>query len=348
MGNQSDPFFVTFFAMLKIGALKLKSNLILAPMAGVSDFSFRMLNRRFGCELAFVEMINCRSVSHKSKHTQRMLYSDKDDRPLGVQLLGCEEKFVQKAMDVINGYKFDILDFNAACPVKKVVRRGEGSGLLKDPKKLNEILKLVVKNAKVPVTVKIRSGWDKDCINAKEVASLCQDAGVCGLFIHGRTRAQGYSGRVDYDVIRVVKKALVIPVIASGDIFDPQLAKKMFDETGCDGIVIARGALGNPWIFKEISEFLKSGKILERPAHEQVAKVMLEHLDGCIDFHGEKNGVIIFRKFFSWYTRGFRKARPLRELSSRLKTRAGIVEIIQKCAGLQNTQLFPIQSGNCF
>lgn len=321
--------------MLKIGTLRLKSKLILAPMAGVSDFSFRMLNRKFGCELAFVEMINCRSISHKSKHTQRMLFSNKDDRPLGVQLLGCELKFVQKAMEVINGYEFDILDFNAACPVRKVVRRGEGAGLLKDPKKLNEILKLVVKNAKVPLTVKIRSGWDKDCINAKEVASLCQDAGVCGLFIHGRTRAQGYSGRVDYNTIREVKKALEIPVIASGDIFSPQLAKKMFDETGCDAINIARGALGNPWIFEEITEFLKSGKIIERPAHEQAAKVMLEHLDMCIDFHGEGNGVIIFRKFFNWYTKGLRKVRPLREVSSRVKTEAGMHEIIRKCASLQ-------------
>ncbi|MDP3732097.1 MAG: tRNA dihydrouridine synthase DusB [Candidatus Omnitrophota bacterium] len=321
--------------MLKIGTLKLKSNLILAPMAGVSDFAFRMLNRKFGCELAFVEMINCRSVSHKSKHTQRMLFSNKDDQPLGVQLLGCEAKFVQKAMDVINKYEFDILDFNAACPVRKVVCRGEGAGLLKAPKKLNEILKLVVKNTKVPVTVKIRSGWDKDCINAKEVASLCQDAGVSGLFIHGRTRAQGHSGRVDYNAIRGVKKALEIPVIASGDIFSPQLAKKMFDETGCDGVIIARGALGNPWIFKEITEFLKSGKIIARPAKEQVSRVMLEHLDMCIDFHGERNGVVIFRKFFSWYTKGFRKVRPLREVSSRVKTKSGMNEIIRKCAGLQ-------------
>ena len=209
--------------MLKIATLKLKSSLILAPMAGVSDFPFRMLNRKFGCELAFVEMINSRSISYKSKRTQKMLFSDKDDRPLGVQLLGCEEKFVQKAIEIINKYKFDLLDFNAACPVKKVVNRGEGASLLKDPKKLNTILKLVVKTAKVPVTVKIRSGWDKHCVNAKEVASCCQDAGVCGLFIHGRTRVQGYSGAVDYQTIREVKKAMEIPVIASGDIFSPQL-----------------------------------------------------------------------------------------------------------------------------
>jgi tRNA-dihydrouridine synthase B len=314
--------------MLKIGTLRLKSNLILAPMAGVSDFPFRMLNRNFGCELGFAEMINCRSVSYKSKRTEQMLFSDKDDRPLGVQLLGSEAKFVQKAMDAINRYKFDILDFNAACPVRKVVRRGEGSGLLRDPKKLGEILKIVVKKANVPVTVKIRSGWDKDCINAKEVAAYCEDAGVSGLFIHGRTRSQRYSGRVDYDAIRVVKKSVRIPVIASGDIFSPQLAKRMFDETGCDAIVIARGALGNPWIFREIAEYLNSARIIERPHPEDAVKVMLVHLDMCIDFYGERNGVMTFRKFFSWYTKGFRKVRPLRELASRTKTKLQMHELI--------------------
>ncbi len=314
--------------MLKIGKLELESNFILSPMAGITDFPFRTLNRNFGCELAFVEMINCRSVSYKSKHTQRMLFSNKDDRPLGVQLLGCEVKFVQKAMDIINRYKFDVLDFNAACPVRKVVRRGEGASLLREPKKLNEILKIVVSKAKVPVTVKIRSGWDEDSRNAKDIASLCQDAGISGIFIHGRTGSQGYSGTVDYDAIREVKKALEIPVIASGDILSPQLAKKMFDETGCDGIAIARGALGNPWIFKEIAEFLESGKIVERPNPQEVAKVMLEHLDMNIDFYGERGGVVIFRKFFSWYTKGFRKVRPLREISSLAKTTLQMNEII--------------------
>ena len=269
-----------------------------------------------------------------------MLFSNKDDRLLGIQLLGCEEKFVRRAMDVVNTYKFDIIDFNAACPVRKVVRRGEGSGLLKDPKKLNRVLKIVVKNAKVPVTVKIRSGWDKDSINAKEVALSCQDAGVNGLFIHGRTRAQGYSGTVDYNAIRQVKKALGIPVIASGDILSPQLAKKMFDETGCDAIIIARGALGNPWIFKEIKGLLDNGGIIRRPGLEEVVRVMLEHLDMCIDFHGEKNGVIIFRKFFSWYTKGARKVRPLRELSSRVKTRLGMNEIIQAVSGRSPALIF--------
>ncbi|MCX5695064.1 MAG: tRNA dihydrouridine synthase DusB [Candidatus Omnitrophica bacterium] len=317
--------------MLKVGNLKLKSNLILAPMAGVSDLPFRLLNRKFGAELAFVEMINCRSISHKSKRTQSMLSSTPQDRPLGLQLLGCEDKYILKALDVLKKYKFELIDFNAACPAKKVVRRQEGAGLLKDPKKLKKILKLVVKNSAVPVTVKIRTGWDKDNINAKEVALYAQDAGVNGLFIHGRTKTQGYSGSVDYKVIREVKKALSIPVIASGDILSAQLAKKMFDETGCDGLAIARGALGNPWIFKEIKEYLNTGKIIPKPGEAKIVKIMLEHLNASIAFYGERNGVIIFRKFFGWYTKGFRRIRPLREKSSRAKNKEEMTAIIEGC-----------------
>lgn len=309
--------------MLKIGTLTLKSNLILAPMAGISDLPFRLLNRRFGCELAFVEMINARSISHKSKRTQQMLTVDKKDKPLGVQLLGCEPVYILKAMDVISKYDFDIIDFNSACPAKKVTRRGEGASLLKDPKKLNKLLKIVVKNTKLPVTVKIRSGWDKNSLNAKDAALASQDAGINGLFIHGRTKMDGYSGKVDYAVIKQVKKALDIPVIASGDIFSPDLIKKMFDETGCDGVAVARGALGNPWLFKAVT-----------PAKDAVVKIMLEHLDACIDFYGERVGVMKFRKFFGWYTKGFRKIRSLRELSSRAKTKAEMSAIICNSSAL--------------
>ncbi|MDD5253410.1 MAG: tRNA dihydrouridine synthase DusB [Candidatus Omnitrophica bacterium] len=307
--------------MFKIGSLKLKSNLILAPMAGVTDLPFRMLCRKFGAELAFVEMINCRSISHKSRKTKHMLSTAAKDKPLGVQILGCEEKYILKALDVLKAYKFDILDFNAACPAKKVVRRGEGSALLKDPKKLAKLLKLLVKNSKIPVSVKIRLGWDKDSINAEKVALYAQDAGVSGLFIHGRTRIQEYGGNVDYAAIAKVKQAVNIPVIASGDVFSAQLAKKMLTETNCDGLVIARGSFGNPWIFKEIKEFLKTGKVLPRPARTKIVKVMLEHLDASIAFYAERNGVILFRKFFAWYTKGIRNIRPLREKCSRAKTR---------------------------
>lgn len=319
--------------MLKIGNLEVKSRLVLAPMAGITDLPFRMLNRKFGCEAAFVEMINCRSISYKSKRTQKMLSSNAEDKPLGIQLLGCEQRFILKALDVLREYEFDLLDFNAACPAKKVVRRGEGAALLKEPKRLSKLFSLIVKNAKCPVTVKIRTGWDRNSVNAREVALRAEDAGVSALFIHGRTKLQEYSGNVDYAEIRNVKKAMKIPVIASGDIFSGQLAKKMFDETGCDGIAIARGALGNPWIFKEIREFLKSGLIIERPEVEDIKKTILEHLDANVAFYGERNGVVVFRKFFTCYTKGFRKIRHLRQKSSRIKTREEMTNVVLSLSG---------------
>ncbi len=316
--------------MLKIGKLKLKSNLILAPMAGITDLPFRMLCREFGAELAFVEMINCRSVSYKSRKTKNMLSTAPGDKPLGLQILGSEEQYILRSLEVLKKYKFDLLDFNAACPAKKVVRRGEGSSLMQDTKKFTRILKLIVKNSWLPVTVKIRSGWDKGSVNAREIALIAQDCGVNALFLHGRTRTQAYSGGVDYDVIKQVKKAIEIPLIASGDIFSGLLARKMFDETGCDGLAVARGSLGNPWIFREIKEYPKNGRIIGRPEEKEIVRVIRQHMNACLDFYGERNGVVIFRKFFIWYTKGMRKVRRLREETSRAKTRLEVEKIIQQ------------------
>ena len=306
-------------------------------MAGVTDLPFRMLNRRFGCEMAFVEMINCRSISHKSKRTKAMLRSNRNDLPLGIQILGLEPKFILKALDVLKPYDFQLLDFNSACPAKKVTRRGEGASLLKDPKKLNSLLKIVVKNSEIPVTVKIRTGWDKDSAKAEDIALYAQDAAISGLFIHGRTKSQEYSGQVDYESIRKVKKALNIPVIASGDCFSPQLIKRMFDETGCDGVAVARGALGNPWIFESAKMFLKTGKLAKIPEKSEIIKIMVEHLNAECEFYGEKAGVVIFRKFFAWYTKGFRNIRPQREKCSRIRAKKEFIEVIEECAGLDNS-----------
>ena len=322
--------------MLKIGSLSLKSNLILSPMAGISDLPFRALNRRFGAELAFVEMINARSASYKNKKTRQMLKSTAQDQPLGVQLLGCEPKFISQALEALQGCSFDILDFNAACPAKKVVRRGEGAALLREPKKLKQILRLVVKNSSLPVTVKIRIGWDRDSINAREVALHAQDSGVSGIFIHGRTKLQGYSGGVDYQAIRKVKESLEVPVIASGNILSAELAARMLGETGCDGLAVARGALGNPWIFREIAARLEGDGLPGAPDKKEIAQVMAGHLKECVDFYGERVGVVIFRKFFAWYTRGFRKVRPLRERSSRARTQGEMLSIIRQGCGSPN------------
>ena len=314
--------------MLTIGTLKLKSRFILAPLAGISDLPFRLLNRSFGAELAFVEMINVRCLSHKSKKTRQMLLSDGEARPLGVQILGCEPEYIEKGMEVLNTYPFDIIDFNAACPERKVVRRGEGSALLREPKKLQRLLKLVKKDSRVPVTVKIRAGWDSESVNAPDVARMCEDAGISALFIHGRTRMQLYTGSVDYGVIRRVKRAISIPVIASGDVFSVQLAEKMFSETGCDGLVVARGCLGNPWLFRELEAHFGKKAGYSAPSHEEIRRVMLEHLESYIRFYGERSAVVVFRKFFSWYTKGFPRVRVVREKISRVKSEAEMRSII--------------------
>jgi len=323
---------------IKFGSFKLNSRFILAPMAGVSDLPFRLLNREFGAELAFVEMINCRSVSYNSKKTRQMLSTQDNDKPLGIQILGSEPKFIKKALDVINTYDFQLLDFNAACPARKVVRRNEGAALLKEPAKLSAVLKIVVRHSKVPVTIKIRSGWDKDSINAPDIAKLAQDCGVSAVFLHGRTRMDAYKGTVDYEIIRKTKEAIDIPLIASGDLISVDSAVKMLEYTGCDCLNIARGALGNPWIFHGLTNLFSGLPLPEIPSVEDVCEVMCKHLDMCVNFYGEKIGVVNFRKFFSWYTKGFRKVRSLREKASLAKTKEAVFALIRECARNEATK----------
>lgn len=316
--------------MPKIAALKLKSNLILAPMAGITDLPFRMLNRKFGCELAFTEMINARSLSSDNKKALFMLTTKRKDRPLGTQLVGSEVEYIHKAVEKLRKYKFDVIDFNAACPERKVIRKGEGAFLLKDPKKLRRLLKIVVENSGAPVTVKMRTGWDKNSIKAREIALYAEDAGIAALFIHGRTKSQVHSGEVNYKAIKEVKDSLKIPVFGSGDVFSAQLAKKMFDETGCDGVVIARGALGDPWIFNEITAFLDDRRIIEKPGIDKIIKTMSEHLNSSIAYYGSKDGVLIFRKFFGWYTKGFDNVRVLRVRAFAAKTKTEMLGVIKE------------------
>ncbi|MFH1772303.1 MAG: tRNA dihydrouridine synthase DusB [Candidatus Omnitrophota bacterium] len=286
--------------------------IILSPLSGISSLPFRRINREAGCKFAFLEMINARSLSYKSKRTLEMMRTEASDCPLGVQLLGKDLQYILKALENLKDYKYDILDFNAACPQKKVTSRGEGAALLKEPKELQKILKIIVKESDVPVTVKLRLGFD-DAKNTLETAKHVRDAGVCAIFLHGRTSAQGYRSPVNYEAIKEVKANIDIPVIASGDIWSGKTAKKMFDETGCDSVMVARGALGNPWIFKEIEEFLSSGRIITKPKAKEVSQMMKRHFNMCIDFYGEKVGIWKFRKFFIWYTTGFSGVKQLRK-----------------------------------
>lgn len=302
-------------------------------MAGITDLPFRLIARSFGCELAFVEMISARALVYQSKKTEMMLSSVPADRPLGVQLLGNDLDIIRRALDKLIKYEFDLIDLNAACPVNKVTARGEGASLLKNPDRLHELLRIMVEHSPVPVTVKIRAGWDEKSVNARDVAIAAQDAGIKAIFIHGRTRVQGYRGRVDYKVIREVKEALRTPVIGSGDTLSPEMIKKMFDETGCDGVTIARGALGNPWIFRETDEFLKTGLLPQGPARGEIANTMLAHLNLCADFYGKRVGTLIFRKFFGWYTKGLPDMKPLKDKAQRAESSSEMAETIEAMRG---------------
>ncbi len=323
--------------MLKIGDIELPVPIMLSPMAGVSDLPFRLISRSFGSPLAFTEMIDINAISQKDRRTTHMLSSSPDDRPLGVQFLGSSELQIPLAIERLHGHTVDLVDFNAACPSPKVTRKGKGAALMREPKKLAGILSALVRESRLPVAVKIRAGWDADSVNARDVALYAEDAGITCLFIHGRTRVQGYTGVVDYAVIRDVKEALGIPVIASGDNLSLEKIKRMFNETGCDGVAIARGALGNPWIFKEAISYMKDGTILPRPDVAERIAVMKHHLEMSVAHWGEKRGVGIFHKFFIWYTRGLGGLRPLRNRAFRTGTKEGLIEVIDELM-----QLYPL------
>ncbi|MFH2137479.1 MAG: tRNA dihydrouridine synthase DusB [Candidatus Omnitrophota bacterium] len=314
---------------LQLGKLLLDSPCILAPLAGITSFPFRMLNRQFGCRFTFTEMIDVMSLNYNSKKTMEMLRTSKADRPLGIQLLGNDIDYMRRAIDILQNFDFDILDLNAACPQRKVTSKEKGASLLKTPQKLNALLKTMVKYSPVPVTVKIRLGWDS-AANVRDIALCVQDAGVCAIIVHGRTKVQMYGGKVDYASIKTVKDSVAIPVIGSGDIFSVQMAQKMFDETGVDGVAVARGALGNPWIFRELNEFLTKGTIPSRPHIDEIVRIMRIHLDMFIDMFGEQRSVVRFRSHFIWYTKGFSHVKVLRGKISKVKTKANLLKVIDE------------------
>ena len=319
---------------LRIGKLTLPYPCVLAPMAGVSDLPFREVTRSFGAPLAFTEMIDIKALGSRDKRTCRMLSTTSEDRPLGVQLLGNSKEDLIRAIGVLSEYRFELLDLNAACPTPKIARKGKGAALLQRPDKLGELLKALVDRSHVPVTVKIRAGWDADSINAREVALFAEDAGISALFIHGRTKMQGYSGAVDYGVIRDVKDALKIPVIASGDNLGASSIRKMFDETGCDAVAIARGALGNPWIFKETIGLFQGRRHFVGPDLSERISVMKGHLAKVIDYYGEQRGLASFHKFFIWYTRGLSGMRPYRDRAFRTHSLEELMAVIEDLSEL--------------
>ena len=289
---------------LKIGDVSLKNNLILAPMAGVTDLPFRLLCKEQGAGLLCMEMVSAKAIYFNNRNTEELLTIDDREPPVSLQLFGSDPDIISEMAKKIENRSFSILDFNMGCPVPKVVNNGEGSALMKNPHLAEQVLTALVRAVKKPVTVKIRKGFDDSCVNAVEIARLAESCGVAAVAVHGRTRAQYYSGKADWDIIRQVKEAVKIPVIGNGDVDSPEAAKAMLEMTGCDGVMIGRAAQGNPWIFREVVSYLENGTIPARPTNREKREMILRHAALQLEYKGEYTGVREMRKHLSWYTVG--------------------------------------------
>lgn len=305
---------------LQIGNVKLENNLILAPMAGVTDLPFRVLCREEGCGLLYTEMVSAKAILYKNKNTKELLEVDPSERPIAVQLFGSDPQILAAMAHQIEDGPYDLIDLNMGCPVPKVAGNGEGSALMKNPKLVEEILSAMVRSVKKPVTVKFRKGFDDDHVNAVEIAKIAESCGVAAVAVHGRTREQYYSGTADWDIIRQVKEAVSIPVIGNGDIFTPQAAKRCLEETGCDGLMIGRGARGNPWIFKRTAHYLETGELLPEPTGAEIGKMILRHARMQVKMKGEYIGMKEMRKHVAWYTAGLPHSASMRRASNELET----------------------------
>ncbi len=315
---------------LKIGNIELENNLILAPMAGVTDLPFRLLCKEQGCGLLYTEMVSAKAILYKNKNTQELLKVEPGERPIAVQLFGSDPEIVGDIAHQIEEGPYDIIDINMGCPVPKIVNNGEGSALMKDPKRVEAILSSMVKKVKKPVTVKFRKGFNDQSVNAVEIAKIAESCGVSAVAVHGRTREQFYSGKADWDIIRQVKEAVKIPVIGNGDIFTPQDAKQMMEETGCDGLMIARGAQGNPWLFSRTNHYLNTGELLPEPGTEEICRMILRHARMQAEMKGEENGMKEMRKHIAWYTAGLPHSASLRRECNLLETLEELEKLLEE------------------
>ncbi|HHV13552.1 MAG TPA: tRNA dihydrouridine synthase DusB [Clostridiales bacterium] len=304
---------------LNIGNVKLEGNLFLGPMAGVTDLPFRLLCKEKGADLVYTEMVSAKGIQYNNKNTESLLQIHEEERPVALQLFGADPVILSETAKRIEGRNFDILDINMGCPVPKVVNNGEGSSLMKNPRLIGEIVSKVSSAISKPLTVKIRKGFHGTDNNAVEVAKIAQESGAAAVAVHARTREQYYGGKADWEVIRAVKEALAIPVIGSGDIFTPEDAKRMLEQTGCDGIMMARGTRGNPWIFEQIKEYLERGILMPKPGFDEVKEMILRHAALSVEYKGEFIGIREMRKHVAWYTTGYPG-------SARLRSRVNEIE----------------------
>lgn len=305
---------------LKIGNVVLDNAYVLGPMAGVTDLPFRLLCRRQGAGLLGMEMVSAKGILYNNKNTESLLAIHPEEPPVSLQLFGSDPKIVSEMAKRIEERPFSILDINMGCPMPKIVKNGEGSALMNQPKLVYELVKATVDAIEKPVTVKIRKGFDDEHVNAVEIAKIAEEAGAAAIAVHGRTREQYYSGKADWDIIRQVKEAVSVPVIGNGDVTSGERAVAMMDETGCDGVMIARGAQGNPWIFSELTAYEKIGEIPPRPSLEEIKEMMMEHARLQVEFKGEFQGIRELRKHIAWYTKGLPGSAKLRNEANKVET----------------------------